>query len=212
VNAIVLEGVVKQQGAFVIRVPYLAVPAGMITGLVGGNGAGKSTLLSLMGLIERPEEGIVTVFGEPVWPRVSLAVRRSISLLLQETVLFSLSVRENIAYGLRLRRLARNEIIRRADAMMARLSLTAVADRYPRELSGGEARRVAFARAAVIPARVYLFDEPFANADETGEYAIEEVMRELLGEGATVVFTSHDRERVARLAHHHISVEGGRAF
>lgn len=212
-NAIQLDHLKKRRGGFTLAIEQLSVPTGGIMGIAGHNGAGKSTLLSLMALLDPPDAGSIRLFGVPVEARNGrhfLAQRRDISLLLQETVLFSLTVRENIAYGLRLRRMAEAQIRRRVDAVMEELALTPLADRRATELSGGEAHRAAFARAIVLPAKLYLFDEPGTNADPASTRLMEAAISRLPANGATVIFSTLDERRIERLATDRITLENGR--
>ena len=124
--------------------------------------------------------------------------------------MLSLTVRENVAYGLRLRGLPDEETERRIAAVLDELALTPLSDRRATELSGGEMRRVAFARAIAIPAKIYLFDEPTAGADERSAALIEAAVTRLVAAGNTVLFTTHDIAQTDRLAARPVRLEEGR--
>ena len=210
-NAVLLEGIVKRIGRFTLAIDRLAVPAGSITAVVGHNGAGKSTLLSLLALLDTPDSGTVSIFGAAEkGGGKRLAQRRGISLLLQEAVMLSLSVRDNVAYGLRLRGMADDAVARRVAAVIEEMALTPLADRRATELSGGEARRVAFARAIAVPAKLYLFDEPATGADARSAELIEEAIRRLAREGNTLLFAAHDGMQREKLADRTVILEEGR--
>lgn len=213
-NAVTIDRLVKRVGPFTLAVEHLDIPAEGITGIAGHNGAGKSTLLGIVALLDRPDCGNISLFGEPAATGGArrLRQRREVSLLTQETVLFSCTVRENIACGLKLRGMGAKETERRVTAALEELALAPLADRRAAELSGGEARRVAFARAIVVPAKLYLFDEPATAADTQSGQLIEAAVARLAAAGSVVVFATHDGAQMERLAVRRITLENGRVI
>jgi len=202
-----LEGVVRRYresrtGRMIeaLRVPDLSIAAGEIVAIVGPNGSGKSTLLETMAFLVRPEEGRVRLDGCDVWETGQvLAARRRCPMLLQRTVLFQMSVRNNVAYGLRLRGADAAQTRRRTTEVLRLLELEHLADRGPRELSGGECQRVALARTLALEPEVLLLDEPTAHVDQASERVVGEALRELHARlGTTVILASHrDRQTTA---------------
>jgi len=195
-----------------LRVPFLRVAPGEIVAVVGPNGSGKSTLLETMAFLVRPEEGRVLLDGCDVWAAgQALGARRRCPLLLQRTILFQMSVRNNVAYGLRFRGIGRAEACRRAADVLRLLELEHLADRGPRELSGGERQRVALARTVVLEPDVVLLDEPTAHVDPASERLVTEALRDLRTRcGATVILASHSDRQTASLATRVVTLSDGR--
>ncbi len=212
-SAVIFQQVVKRRGSFTLTVPRLEIPEGSIFGIMGSNGAGKTTLLSLMGLLDIPDGGSVTLFGKEVAPngRKRLLQRRRIGFLTQETVLFpSLSVEENITYGLRLRNVPSGEMHAAVERVSVLLHLSPILRKRRVEgLSGGEARRIAFARVMALPADLYLLDEPLAAVDRESGDLILTAIENLSRSGKTVVIVSHGEDRTVSLFSQGMVLEGG---
>ena len=201
------------EGQAVLRVPELAIARGSILGLAGHNGSGKSTLLKLLGFLLAQRVGSLRFDGEVVDARAlrhGHLLRRKAVLLGQDTCLLSRSVAANVAYGLKLRGQSapREAII----AALAQVGLSAdYAGRSWRQLSGGEARRVALAaRLALAPAALRL-DEPTAGLDRA---STEHVKAAALGaraaHGTTLVIASHDLDWLAACADTVLTLDEGR--
>ena len=174
----------------------LEVHRGELLALVGPSGCGKTTLLRLIAGLETPDEGVVEidgrcVAGPGIW--VTPEARR-VGLVFQDYALFPhMTVAENITFGLH--RWPSRERRDRLAELLERLRLTALADRYPHELSGGEQQRVALARALAPRPEVVLLDEPFSNLDVNLRVQVREEVREVLrAVEATVIFVTHDQE------------------
>jgi len=177
----------------------LAVEPGQVLAVVGPSGSGKTTLLRLVcGLIEA-SEGTVSIGGQAqagIPPE-----RRPVAMVFQGFALFPhLSVRDNIAFGLRVRRVARSERAARADRAACALGLSALLDRLPAELSGGERQRTALARALVRDPAVFCLDEPLSALDPLLRA---DARRELAGllraDGRCAVFVTHDQAEALTL-------------
>jgi len=193
---------ISKGGADILDVPALTVAAGETLSLIGPNGAGKSTLLLALSGIERPAAGELLFRGDrvPSGP-ASLAYRRRVAMVFQEPLLFDTTVFENVASGLRLRGLAREEIARRVGENLGRFHIAHLADRSARTLSGGEAQRTSLARAMAVAPEVLLMDEPFAALDpQSREELLEDLARTLRETGVTTIFATHDRTEAQRLA------------
>ncbi|MCX6549480.1 MAG: ATP-binding cassette domain-containing protein, partial [Acidobacteria bacterium] len=155
-----LVGVRHRYGSrVVLDIPDLAIARGETLGLIGPSGAGKSTLLRLLQGLEAPTEGIIEVDGMPMGHPCPLAVTRRITTVFQRPAMLDRTVRENVAFGLRLRK---QTDAARVSALIERVALTHLADARARTLSGGEMQRVALARAMATGAGTLLLDEPAA--------------------------------------------------
>jgi tungstate transport system ATP-binding protein len=184
---------------------------GAVHAVVGPNGAGKTTLLRLLALLVRPSRGRVLVGGldaTAAWPDC-LALRRRMSLVQQQPTLFRASVFDNVAAGLRFRGL-RGGPLREATAGALRfVELAGYERRWPASLSGGEAQKVALARAVATRPEVLLLDEPCANLDPGSSSLIEEKVRSLAEGGVTVIMITHSLAQAARLSRSmHVLCEG----
>ena len=194
-----LRGVSKRYGRVTaVDCVDLAVEEGKILTIIGPNGAGKTTLLRLMALLDKPTSGEILYRGVRV-DEASEDVRRRIVMVFQRTTLFSASVYENVAYGLRIRGYGRDEVDARIREVLEVVDMAEHADRHVRELSGGERRRVAIAQALAPKPELLLLDEPLSDVDPPTAEAIEEVIRELAGD-LTIVHATHDLLQAARLS------------
>jgi molybdopterin-binding protein len=201
---------VRRRKAEILHVPRLDVLEGEILAVIGPNGAGKTTLLQVLALLERPAQGEVMFDGQPVRGR-ELALRRRMALMMQEPLLLRRSVAENVATGLRLRKVPGEERRRRVGRWLERFGVAHLADRSARRISGGEAHRVSLARAFALEPEVLLLDEPFSALDQpTRETLLEELVAALSETRLTTVFVTHDRNEALRLGHRVVAVVGGR--
>ena len=194
---LVVKGLsVEYSGQMVLEVEQLAVQRREILTLVGPNGSGKSTLLKVLGLLERPKRGEVWFDGArvPYQPQRLLELRRRMAIVFQAPLLCDATVAQNVALGLKLRRLPSREIDRRVGLWLDRLGISHLKDRPARRLSGGEAQRTSLARAFVLEPEVLLLDEPFAALDPPAREALLAEFQEILAEArTTTVFVTHDR-------------------
>jgi iron(III) transport system ATP-binding protein len=168
--------------------------------MVGASGCGKTTTLRMIAGLEQLSSGAITVDGQDF---TSLPPRdRNIGMVFQSYALFPhLTIFENVAYGLRLRGLARAELERRVAATLALLQLEAHAQRHPAELSGGQQQRVSIARALVYEPRMLLLDEPLANLDAKLRVHMREELRALQRRlGITTLYVTHDQEEATAVS------------
>jgi molybdate transport system ATP-binding protein len=192
-----------------------AVEPGETLGLVGPNGSGKSTVLAVSSGLLRPDRGRVVLDGrvlsEAGADRVQVPPhRRRTALLAQDPLLFPhLSVRDNVAFGPRSAGTGRIESRRRATALLEEVGVADLADRRPGSLSGGQAQRVAVARALAADPELLLLDEPMAALDVDVLPALRQTLRRVLAERTTVVVT-HDVLDALLLADRVVVLEGGR--
>ncbi len=193
----------------------LALGAG-VTALVGPSGAGKSTLLRLVAGLARPDTGTIrlndTLLDDAARRYHAPPGRRGISLVFQEYALFPhLSAAENVAYGLRARRVGGAERRRRVAAILERLSIEELARARPGQLSGGQRQRVALARALVLEPRALLLDEPLAALDARTRAAVRAELRSMLVDlDIPTVLVTHDVADALVFRERIVVLEGGR--
>jgi phospholipid/cholesterol/gamma-HCH transport system ATP-binding protein len=211
-----LSGVrLDRGGRAVLRELDLAIPRGGVTAVLGPSGSGKSTLLAaLTGELE-PAAGRVEVLGQPVPTRHRdlLAMRRSIGVMLQGNgLLTDLTAAENVALPLRAHTDLPREVVDRLVAMkLHAVGLGAAADLFPRELSGGMARRVAFARALALDPPLMLYDEPLTGLDPIASGVIMSLIRRLTDTlGLTSIVVTHHVHETLPVSDHAIVVADGR--
>ena len=208
-----LQSIRKCYGSNVaLDIEELTIAEGRLYTLTGANGAGKSTLLSILAFLAPPTSGEIFYAGKRV-DRDHGSVeeyRRKVTLLHQSPYLFGGSVDDNVAFGLKVRGIRGEEQRRRIDEALGVVGLRGFRDRKARELSGGEAQRVAMARALALKPEVLLLDEPLANIDRETTGLLEAVIASLPAQGTTVVMTTHDPDHPGRLNGESIFLEGGR--
>lgn len=177
--------------------------------LLGYSGAGKTTLLKLLAGLEMPSSGIIKFKDTEVNQKNAPNLRRRITMLFQEPVLFNRSVLENIIFGLTIRDVNDAEAAKRCREIMATLRLEGFENRKATKLSGGEQQRVSLARALVLEPEVLLLDEPTSNLDPANATVIVEAIREFSKHGLVVISTHNffDARRLAKLA---IYIEKGK--
>ena len=189
-------------GRRVLTVERLHIRRGEILAVVGPSGSGKSTLLRLLNFLERLDSGAITFRERTVTPgaTVPVAVRRRVTTVFQRPLLLNRSVWANVAYGLKLRGSRNGD--ERIAAALRQVGLEDLARQPARTLSGGEAQRVAVARAMVVEPEVMLLDEPTANLDPYNVGLIENIVQQLNEkERVTQVLVTHNIFQARRLAH-----------
>ncbi len=208
------EGVrVLRGGRAILDVDRFAIEAGERVAVVGANGAGKTTLLRLMAFLVRPSEGTLAFRGRILPPASPPApsLRRSATLVMQAPYLFTGTVLKNASYAPYAQGLGRGETARRAREALQSVGLSDFADRSAGTLSGGEAKRLAVARALAGEAEVLLMDEPTADVDEENRKRIEDLVVSVNRDrGRTVVISTHDKNQALRLASRIVALEKGR--
>jgi sulfate/thiosulfate transport system ATP-binding protein len=178
----------------------LEVPDGSLTALLGPSGSGKSTLLRIIGGLESPDAGSVVIHGEDqtsVPPQ-----RRGIGFVFQHYAAFKhMTVRDNVAFGLTVRKRPKAEIASRVDELLEIVGLAGYQTRYPSQLSGGQRQRMALARALAVEPKVLLLDEPFGALDAKVRADLREWLRKLHDEvHVTTLLVTHDQEEAMSIA------------
>jgi len=168
--------------------------------LLGPSGCGKTTLLNLAAGFLSPDGGEIRIAGERM--NDVPTYKREIGMMFQNYALFPhMDVAENVAYGLKVRGVAKNERERRIEAVLALVRLTGFEDRTPRQLSGGQQQRVALARALVINPTVLLLDEPFSALDKNLRASMQVELREIQRKlNVTTIFVTHDQSEALSLS------------
>jgi len=189
-----IEGLHKRYAEHVaIHELNLATAEGEFISLLGPSGCGKTTTLRCVAGFEQPQGGRVCLDGQDITHLPP--EKRDMGMVFQNYALFPhLDVRRNLAFGLEMRGVSREEIARRVDKVLAMVQLDALAGRYPRQLSGGQQQRVALARALVIEPRLLLLDEPLANLDAVLREEMRVFIRDLQRRvGITTLYVTHDQ-------------------
>ena len=178
----------------------LEVPKGSLTALLGPSGSGKSTLLRIIAGLELPDTGAIFIDERDV--TFARPQERAIGFVFQHYAAFAhMSVRENVAFGLRIRKRPKEEIKAKVDELLALVGLTAWGGQRPAQLSGGQRQRMALARALAVEPQVLLLDEPFGALDANVRTELRQWLRRLHDEqGVTTVLVTHDQEEAMEVA------------
>ena len=208
---IAAQSVTKRWGDFVaLDDVSIDVPAGSLTALLGPSGGGKSTLLRIIAGLESPETGEVWIEGRDM---AGVAPQeRGVGFVFQHYAAFKhMTVRENVAFGLRIRKRPKADVNRRVDELLALVQLSPFAQRYPSELSGGQRQRMALARALAVEPSLLLLDEPFGALDANVREELRAWLRRLHQEmPVTTLFVTHDQEEAMELADQIVVISEGR--
>ena len=205
------RGIVKRFGDFTaLDGVSVDVPAGSLTALLGPSGSGKSTLLRVIAGLERADEGVVCLEGQDVTnvpPQ-----ERGVGFVFQHYAAFKhMTVWENVAFGLKIRRRPRTEVKQRVSELLELVQLARLGDRYPAQLSGGQRQRMGLARALAVDPKVLLLDEPFGALDARVRKELRAWLRRLHDEThTTTVIVTHDQEEAMDVADRVVVMNGGR--
>jgi sulfate/thiosulfate transport system ATP-binding protein len=204
------RGIVKRFGDFTaLDGVSVEVPTSSLTALLGPSGSGKSTLLRVIAGLERPDEGVICLDGDDV---TNVAPqRRGVGFVFQHYAAFKhMTVRENVAFGLKIRRRPRAEIKQRVGELLELVQLSRLADRYPAQLSGGQRQRMGLARALAVDPKVLLLDEPFGALDARVRKELRMWLRRLHDEThTTTVIVTHDQEEAMDVADRVVVMNAG---
>ena len=209
--SIVVSNASKRFGDFVaLEDVSIEVPDGSLTALLGPSGSGKSTLLRVIAGLEQPDSGSVTISGEEVTGAPPQA--RAVGFVFQHYAAFKhMTVWDNVAFGLSIRKRPQPEIKDRVDELLELVHLNGLAERYPSQLSGGQRQRMALARALAVQPKVLLLDEPFGALDAKVREELRRWLRRLHDEmHVTTIFVTHDQEEAMDVAEQLVVMNDGK--
>jgi sulfate transport system ATP-binding protein len=209
--SIEVRNVSKRFGSFqALDDVSIDVDGGALTALLGPSGSGKSTLLRIIAGLEWPDSGEIRLAGEDATPLTTQ--QRGVGFVFQHYAAFKhMSVRENIAFGLKVRKRPKDEVRSRVDELLELVQLQGFGDRYPAQLSGGQRQRMALARALAPEPKVLLLDEPFGALDARVRAELRVWLRRLHDEThTTTVFVTHDQEEAMDVADSVVVMNKGR--
>ncbi|MBD1937093.1 TOBE-like domain-containing protein [Microcoleus sp. FACHB-68] len=208
---IFVENVSKHFGSFqAVDQVSLEIKTGSLVALLGPSGSGKSTLLRLIAGLETPDAGKIWLTGTDATHQS--VQERNIGFVFQHYALFKhLTVRQNIAFGLEIQKIAKAKVKARVEELLELIQLKGLGDRYPSQLSGGQRQRVALARALAVQPKVLLLDEPFGALDAKVRKDLRAWLRRLHDEvHVTTVFVTHDQEEAMEVADEIVITNKGR--
>jgi sulfate/thiosulfate transport system ATP-binding protein len=209
--SIVVENASKRFGDFqALDDVSLTVPDGSLTALLGPSGSGKSTLLRIIAGLEEPDAGTVLISGENATQKPPQ--KRGVGFVFQHYAAFKhMTVYENIAFGLKIRRWQKPKTRQRVHELIDLVHLNGLGDRYPSQLSGGQRQRMALARALAVEPEVLLLDEPFGALDAKVRKDLRSWLRRLHDEvHVTTIFVTHDQEEAMDIAKQLVVMNDGR--
>jgi tungstate transport system ATP-binding protein len=198
-------------GKKVLDIPHLTIKKGKFYVVMGPNGSGKTTLISMLSLLLSPSSGNIYFGGIDTSGADRYSLRQKMTLILQNPLLLNTTVEKNIGYGLKIRRVKKEEREKRVIECLKFVGLEGFEKRRAGELSGGETQRVAIARALALYPKVLLLDEPTANVDRRSRDVLEGILKELNQRlRITIILATHDINQAYRLADEVISLFGGK--
>jgi putative spermidine/putrescine transport system ATP-binding protein len=207
---VVLNHVKKKfGGSLAVKDMDIRIEKGELVSFLGPSGCGKSTTLRMVAGFLQPDEGKIFIGGKDV-TRIP-ANKRDTALVFQNYALFPhMTIFDNVAFGLKMRKLSKDEIRTRVNEALEMVHLENYSERYPRQLSGGQQQRVALARAIVVKPRLLLLDEPLSNLDAKLRIAMRNQIRELQQKlDLTAIFVTHDQEEALVLSDRIVVLEQG---
>jgi sulfate transport system ATP-binding protein len=210
-SGIAVIAVAKRFNGFTaLRDVSVAIPEGSLTALLGPSGSGKSTLLRVIAGLEQPETGQVMLGNEDVTSKPARA--RGVGMVFQHYAAFKhMTVWDNIAFGLTIRKRPHAEIKQRVHELLELVQLEGLAKRYPAQLSGGQRQRMALARALAVEPQVLLLDEPFGALDARVRKELRGWLRRLHDEvHVTTIIVTHDQEEAMEVAGQIVLLNEGR--
>ena len=208
-SRIELKNIDKYYGSnHVLKNLNLTIEDGAFMTLLGPSGCGKTTTLRVLSGLENPQNGVILMNDEKIVDAATEFFtppdKRKLNLVFQSYALWPhMTVFENVAFGLRIKKLAKEEIKRKVDQALERLQILEYSSRYPSELSGGQQQRVAIARAIVSDPELLLMDEPLSNLDAKLRMDMRSEIKRLHMEmGTTVVYVTHDQSEALTMSTH----------
>jgi tungstate transport system ATP-binding protein len=184
----------------------LNLQGGKIIVFLGVNGAGKTTLMRIMAGLEKPDTGKILLNNQNIDAK---ALRQASTLVFQKTAMFTSNVYSNLAYGLKIRKVPREEIARKIPEALQAVRLLGFEKRRAKKLSGGEQQRVALARAFLLNPTMLLLDEPTANLDPNSAAIIEKAIVNQKSDRRVIVMATHNLNQARRLADEIVHIHNG---
>jgi len=192
---------VKRGGNDALKINSFEIKQGETLAVVGPNGAGKSTLLLTLASLLAPVQGYIEFNGKRIQEWSDLEYRRKIAFVFQDPLLLDMSVSENIALGMRLRKIDKNTIATEVNRWAKAMGVDKLLGRHAGQLSGGEAQRVSLARAFVLSPELLLMDEPFSAVDPpTRAQLLNDLSGVLSQDERTTIFVTHNLKEAAQIA------------
>lgn len=208
-----IQGLMKAfKGKRVLDIEHLSIRRERITAIIGPSGAGKSTLLSILNGLVKADAGRLIFEGQDMVEEVQLGdpLRRSMAMVFQNPVMFQGTVYENIAYSLKIRKVPEHDIKEKVSEILSLIGLESIAFQKAGTISGGEAQRIALARAMIFRPKVLLLDEPTASLDPANVMQIEKLIVHAKKEfGTSVVLVTHNMFQAKRLADYTVFMLNG---
>jgi tungstate transport system ATP-binding protein len=184
-----------------LSIPQFDIGEGEVHGIMGPNGAGKSTFIKALSLLEQPSQGTILFKDKDITNDFSIEMRRKFAVAMQQPFLLDTTVYQNVAVGLKLRKLPRKEINHQVSYWLEKFQISHLAKKQAFHLSGGEAQRVNLARAMVLEPEVLFLDEPFSALDFPTKAQLLKDIKAIIGQTkTTTVFVSHDLMELRYLA------------
>lgn len=201
-NQVSVRNITRRVGdRTILKNVSLDVVEGEIIAIMGPSGSGKTSLLRIIDMLEPPDGGTISIDRRDALGDGQESLQGSMAMVFQKPVAFSMSVYDNIAYGMKIRGMGRGDISAAVNGALKLLDMEGKGRQNAKSLSGGEVQRMAFARAYVLKPRLLLLDEPTANLDPANAGIIENAIRDVNERyGTTVILVTHDMHQAKRLA------------
>jgi tungstate transport system ATP-binding protein len=184
----------------------LEMAGGKIVVLLGVNGAGKSTLMRILAGLENADSGKILFNNQNTGYK---ALRQISTLVFQKTAMFTMNVYDNLAYGLKIRKVSKEEIAKRVHVALEAVRLSGFEKRRSKKLSGGEQQRIALARAFLLDSNILLLDEPTANLDPNSAIIIEKAIASKKSSQRIIIMATHNLNQARRMADEIIHLHNG---
>lgn len=184
-----------------LSIPHFEIQDGEVLGIMGPNGAGKSTFIKALSLLEKPAHGAIFFKDQDISDDLTLEMRRKFAVAMQQPLLLDTTVFQNVAIGLKLRKLPRMKVKKKVAYWLDKFQISHLTKKHAAHLSGGEAQRVNLARAMVLEPEVLFLDEPFSALDfPTKVQLLKDIKSIIQQTKTTTVFVSHDLMELKYLA------------
>jgi tungstate transport system ATP-binding protein len=184
----------------------LTLQGGKIIILLGVNGAGKSTLMRILSGLEKPDSGTILFNNQNIEAK---ALRQVSTLVFQKAAMFTMNVYDNLAYGLKIRNVPKEEIQKKVCGALEAVKLSGFEKRRAKKLSGGEQQRIALARAFLLDSNVLLLDEPTANLDPNSAVIIEKAIVNQKNSQRIIVMATHNLNQARRMGNEIVHIHNG---